>query len=124
MADKLITTEQLQEQVDAYTHVQPDYKTFADILKRVLGKACKKDFPCASVEARAKEVASFAEKVVRKAGKYQNAMKNMTDLCGARVIVQTLSQVEAVREFIRDNFEVCEEDDKTASLEEDVFGYR
>ena len=123
MADKLITTEQLQEQVDAYTHVQPDYKTFADILKRVLGKACKKDFPCASVEARAKEVASFAEKVVRKAGKYQNAMKNMTDLCGARVIVQTLSQVEAVREFIRDNFEVCEEDDKTASLEEDVFGY-
>ena len=118
-----IKLQELKKQIAQYRKVKRTYKKFADILKRVLEDACKPYFSCAFVQARAKEEASFAEKVVRKAGKYQNAILNMTDLCAARVIVQTLSQVQAVREFIHKNFDVCEEDDKTASLRDDVFGY-
>ena len=48
----------------------------------------------------------------------------MTDLCGARVIVQTVEQVAAVKLFIEANFLVDEKDDKGLSLSEDKFGYR
>ncbi|MDR2862619.1 MAG: hypothetical protein LBV54_01895, partial [Puniceicoccales bacterium] len=118
-----ITPEKLKQQVASYSEKKPEYKIYADTLKAVFERACRRYFPCSFVQAREKAVASFAEKVVRKAGKYKDAVNELTDLCGARVIVQTLDQVEAVRTFIRANFEVCEEDDKGAALGEDVFGY-
>ena len=126
MADdkKGITTEQLQHQVAEYTNRQPDYKVYADALKRVLETACKTAFPDAFVQAREKSVSSFAEKAVRKFGKYKDAVNDLTDLCGGRVIVQTLEQVKAVRQFIEANFHIEEADEKGLSLGDDKFGYR
>jgi len=118
-----LTTQDVKDQVKQYSDVWSEYEQFAKTLKQVLKDACKQYFPNTSVEARAKTIPSFAEKVIRKADKYQNAITDMTDLSAARVIVQTQTQAEAVREFIRKNFYVCEEDDKGASLGEDVFGY-
>ena len=118
-----ITRQDLQKQVNAYKKVKGDYEIIAETLRHILDADCKKYFPIALVQARAKAIPSFAEKVVRKAGKYKDAVNQLTDLCGARIIVQTLDQVDALREYIRANFEVLEEDDKGAKLAEDVFGY-
>ena len=118
-----ITPNQLKEQVANYTQKRSEFEKYTTQLRTILETACKKHFPCAFVQARAKDVASFAEKVIRKADKYNDPVNQFTDLSAARVIVQTLDQVEAVREFIRNNFHVCEEDDKGAALGEDVFGY-
>ncbi len=119
-----ISTEALHHQVGAYTARFADYKIFADALKEVLEAACKTAFPEAFVQARPKAVTSFAEKCVRKFEKYPDAVNQMTDLCGARVIVQTLAQVDAVRDFIEHNFDIVESDEKGKSLGIDKFGYR
>ncbi|MFA7173696.1 MAG: RyR domain-containing protein [Kiritimatiellia bacterium] len=120
-----ITDAQLQAQIEAYRlEKQEHYNRYAEILLRVLQKACAIHFPEAFVQARPKSVDSFAEKCVRKAEKYKDAINRMTDLCGARVIVQTLDQVMAMRAFIKGNFKIVEEDIKGANFKDSEFGYR
>ena len=111
-------------QIEEYTKVHSDYEAYAKVLKRVFEAACRITLPEALVQSRAKTVSSFAEKVVRKFPKYTDAVRQFTDLCGARVIVQTSEQVMAVRSFIEDNFVIVESDDKGLLLSTDKFGYR
>jgi ppGpp synthetase/RelA/SpoT-type nucleotidyltranferase len=70
------------------------YATYADTLRRVLEHACQVSFPEALVQARTKTISSFAEKAARKFDRYPDAVNQMTDLCGARVIVQAEIEVE------------------------------
>jgi ppGpp synthetase/RelA/SpoT-type nucleotidyltranferase len=93
-------------------------------MQRVLQRACASSIPGAAVQARAKSPSSFAEKCVRKFARYRDSLEDMTDLCGARVIVQTLEQVTAVSHFVEENFTVLERDEKGVSLGEERFGYR
>jgi ppGpp synthetase/RelA/SpoT-type nucleotidyltranferase len=118
------TPEEYKEQIEAYSKENLAYVTYANALKRVLEKACVISVPQAIVQARAKGASSFAEKWVRKYDKYPDAIHQMNDLCGARVIVQTIEQVKAVRLFIDHNFDILEKDDKGLSLGESTFGYR
>ena len=115
---------QHRQQIEAYIAVRPAYITYADVLTRVLTSACQPSMPEAVIQARAKTVSSFAEKVVRKWPRCQDAVNEFTDLCGARVIVQTTEQVRAVRAFIEATFDIVERDDKTTLLGPDKFGYR
>ena len=124
MAKKKLTPALHKAQIQAYTKERPHYRTYANCLRRVLEDACHASFPDALVQSRAKNVSSFAEKVARKFNKYPNAVRQMTDLCGARVIVQTVDQVRAVKQFIEENFIIHEKDDKGLLLSEDRFGYR
>jgi ppGpp synthetase/RelA/SpoT-type nucleotidyltranferase len=62
------------------------------------------------VQSRAKTVSSLAEKCVRRYAKYPDAVRQLTDLCGARVVVQSQQRVQAVREFIEANFEIDEKE--------------
>jgi ppGpp synthetase/RelA/SpoT-type nucleotidyltranferase len=116
--------EELVAQIAAYEVERPRYQTYADALKRVLKAACRTHLGEAIVTARAKDVSSFAEKCVRKADKYPDPVHQFTDLCGGRVIVQTLSQVEDVRRFVERNFIVVETEDISLRLGDQEFGYR
>ena len=113
------------EQVLLYTQEHEHYKRYADILRLVLETACEIDAPSAIVQARAKKVSSFAEKVIRKRDKYKNPVKQLTDLCGARVITHTQDQVKEVCRFIEKNFEVDWENslDVSTRLKSNEFGY-
>jgi ppGpp synthetase/RelA/SpoT-type nucleotidyltranferase len=125
MSDKPVLTPEIHKtQIEAYAKVRPRFVTYADALRRVLERACQVSFPDVLVQARAKTVSSFAEKAARKFEKYRDAVNQMTDLCGGRVIVQTAEQVKAVRNFIEANFEILESDDKGLLLSGDEFGYR
>ena len=119
-----LTPEAHRRQIGAYVLEFPRYKIYADALRRVLEKACAAAIPEAIVQARAKSVSSFAEKCVRKFEKYPDPVNQLTDLCGGRVIVQTLEQVGAVCGFVEQHFRVLERDDKTTALKTDQFGYR
>lgn len=119
-----LNLEEHKKQIEAYSRERPDYVIYANVLERVLEAACKTAFPEVMVKARAKTIASFAEKAARKFEKYPDAVHQMTDLCGGRVTIQTLQQVLAVRQFIEANFTIIEKDDKTLLLKEDEFGYR
>ena len=113
-----------RRQIEAYVLELPHYTTYADALRRVLSKACAASVPEAIVQARAKSVSSFAEKCVRKFEKYPDAVNQLNDLCGGRVIVQTLEQVAAVCGFVEQHFRILERDDKSGALKSDQFGYR
>jgi ppGpp synthetase/RelA/SpoT-type nucleotidyltranferase len=119
-----LTLAKHRKQIEAYRKEFDFYKTYAEVLRRVLAIACATSFPEALVQSRPKSISSFAEKVARKFDKYPDAVNQMTDLCGARVIVQTTEQVKAVRQFIEANFAILEKEDKGLLLSEDEFGYR
>jgi ppGpp synthetase/RelA/SpoT-type nucleotidyltranferase len=116
--------DQIKRQIEAYTAEKPHYECYALTLRKVFEKACRVAVPTAIVQSRAKDVSSFAEKCVRKAGKYKDPAHDFTDLCGVRIIVQTLQQVKGVRRYIEANFKILETDDKGVLLKEDKFGYR
>lgn len=125
MADKKkLTPEEHKYQIETFTAERPNYVVYADALRQALERACAIAIPEALVQARAKTVSSFAEKVARRWDTYYYPDRVMTDLCGARVMVQTLEQVAAVREFIEANFTICESDEKGLRLGTDQFGYR
>ena len=74
-------------------------KTFAGQLELVLeGFLSSRHIP-GDVEARPKLIPSFAEKVGRKG--YKDPFRQMTDLCGARVIVYQEDHVDPVCDVIR-----------------------
>ncbi|MDD5348961.1 MAG: RyR domain-containing protein [Chthoniobacteraceae bacterium] len=124
MVEIALTPEKHKEQIAAYSKVIGGYQIFAGALRHVLEDACRTSLPEALIQSREKSLSSFAEKVARKSYKYHNPVEEFADLCAARVIVQTLEQVEAVCEFIEANFEVVQKDDKGCRLGENIFGYR
>lgn len=124
MASETITPKEHKRQIALYAKERSRYVTYATALRRVLQDACSVSIPEAFAQSRAKTISSFAEKVVRKYHKYKDPVHELTDLCGARVIVQTLEQVQAVREFVEANFDIGEADEKGLALGDDRFGYR
>ena len=96
-----------REDIEKFRLRQEDYKIYAKILDEILKKAVDIYAPLGVVQARAKKIESFSEKIIRK-DKYKNPLLDMTDLCGARTIVHFESQVVEISKFIRENFEVDE----------------
>ena len=116
------------EQIEKYQAVKHRYQECAEALQQVLEKAIKEIAPLSIVQTRPKSPVSFTEKAIRKkkAGRYTDPLMRMTDLCGGRVITQTLSEVEAVCKFIEKHFEVDLENslDVSQRLKPSEFGYR
>ncbi len=113
-------------QIEAYQAEFPVYKTYAGVLEQVLKGACSLYAPLGIVQVRPKSLSSFAEKAVRKAHKYADPVRQLTDLCGARVICQTDEEVLRIRDFIRAHFRVDEanSEDTVVRLRQTEFGYR
>ncbi|MFC1597468.1 hypothetical protein ACFL5Q_05970, partial [Planctomycetota bacterium] len=78
--------ERFKKQVEEFRKVQPVYAAFADVLSAALTRAVRDLGIMAIVQARVKEIPSFAEKIIRKHDKYPDAVSQLTDLCGARII--------------------------------------
>ena len=120
-----IPIEKQKEFIKEFETIRPDYLEFAKLLDTILTKAVEKFGFLALVQSRAKGVASFSEKIISK-DKYTNPLIDMTDLCGARVIVHFKNHVEKVCSFIMENFEVDEANslDLKSRLKVSEFGYR
>ncbi len=120
-----IDLEELERQVASYRAVRPVYQVFTEILIAVLNRAAHELQIAAIVQARAKEIPSFAGKIVRKQHIYPDPINQFTDLCGARVIVGYKFQVEPMVQFIRRIFEIDEanSEDVIRRLGVEKFGY-
>ena len=114
-----------EKQVTAFKQVRSIYTVYADILKAILENAVKLLGVSASVQARAKEISSFAEKLVRKHDTYPDAVNQMCDLCGARVIVSYKDEIAPMCAYIREYFEIDEAntEDVFERLGTGEFGY-
>lgn len=110
------------------------YEEYGTFLDGVLREFCRRVAPLAIVQVRAKKVSSFAEKILRKRDKYASdteplppdPLVRLTDLCGARVIVQTSAQVAAIRRLVERCFDIdrANSDDASTRLKATEFGYR
>ena len=116
----------LATQVAEYEKLHPRYKQYADLLAQVLVAAARELAPLAIVQARAKAIASFAEKALRKKDKYADPVHEFTDLCGGRVIARTRSEVQEFCRFIEAHFAIDQDNSCDASqrLKPTEFGYR
>jgi mutator protein MutT len=115
----------LARQVRAFAAARDDYQRLCGVIEARLKEAVARTCPTAFVSARPKNVASFAEKILRK-DKYRDPLREITDLVGARVIAQLKSEVDAVCAFVRDNFVIDEKNslDALGRLRASEFGYR
>ena len=98
--DGMPLVEHVARQVAAYDEIRPVYEVFAKVLSEILSYAVKDLGVTAIVQARAKVKASFAEKSVRKRNTYPDAVNQLTDLCGGRIIVDCKDDIESIRNFI------------------------
>src|SRR5690606_28792409 len=112
------------EFIEEYKKKTSDFEAFASFMKEVLQTAIKQLGLMGFAEARAKSLVSFSNKIIQK-DKYRNPLTDMTDMCGARVVVHFKSQVDKIRQFIKDNFEIDEANslDQKSKLQVSEFGY-
>ena len=74
------------------------------------------------VQWRVKSWESISDKYARKELRITNPL-DLDDLCGVRAILLFRRDVETVRDLVRANFEVLEEQDTATRLAADQFGY-
>jgi ppGpp synthetase/RelA/SpoT-type nucleotidyltranferase len=94
-----ISIETQKDHIEVFKKERPVFEAYKTVLKEVLEKAVQKYAPFGFVQARAKTIDSFSEKIIRK-DKYVNPLTDMTDLCGARVVTHFSKQVNTICEFI------------------------
>ncbi|MFZ5353314.1 MAG: RyR domain-containing protein [Bacillota bacterium] len=107
-----------------YKSIIDIYQRYGEALKLILNVASNNYAPLAIIQAREKSLSSFIEKLDKK--NYEKPFEEMTDLCGARIITQTSSQVQDVCRFIESYFDIDVENSENVMLrlKENEFGYR
>lgn len=115
-----------------YLRLQSFYADLAEVVARILRENLKqRNINTHSVQARAKDPASFARKAAMPSEldpnvpKYSDPIAQITDLAGVRVITHFLATLDDVDSLINTEFEVVEKSNKGLELiEEDRFGYQ
>jgi ppGpp synthetase/RelA/SpoT-type nucleotidyltranferase len=117
----------LKRMTDQYASEYNAYRAYAKFLRETLERVCRRYAPGSFVEARAKALASFAEKIVRKQDKFHsNPEYDVTDRCGARVIVQSNEDAATICSYIEKNFLIDRDNSlyHSTHLRTPEFGYR
>lgn len=122
------TREWHEEQVTKFDHERAKYRRYARTLGKLLRELRKRHAPTAIVQARAKSLESFAEKIIRKWPKYDDPVHQLTDLCGARVVTYTQVEANRICAAIEEDpgFDIDEANsmDVSSRLRTSEFGYR
>jgi ppGpp synthetase/RelA/SpoT-type nucleotidyltranferase len=116
----------LSQQINEFVKIKNRYQIYSDVLQNVLEKAVQIYAPLSIVQTRPKSIASFGEKALRKKFKYDHPVKQITDLCGGRIITHTRSEINTLSEFIKNHFEIDWNNslDVSQRLKPTEFGYR
>lgn len=125
-------SEHRRNAVEKYLRVRDQYQELSTAVSDILLQALKtRGITVNSIEARAKEPASFGTKaetpseVNPRAPKYPNPLEDITDLAGIRVITFFPRTVVAIGDCIREELELLEHMDLSQTLlQEERFGYR
>jgi ppGpp synthetase/RelA/SpoT-type nucleotidyltranferase len=118
--------------VSRYLEVRDFYEDLASVVKRIVEECLKRrQIKILSVQARAKDPASFGRKAIQPADadpsrpKYPSPLEQIMDLAGVRVITFFPSTLSQLDEMVASEFRVVDRSDKGAALiEQDRFGYQ
>lgn len=101
---------------------RPLYQQLADSVADQLRSDLREEGVPAVTKGRAKDVASFVGKCLRK--NYDDPWGQVTDKAGVRVTVENVGDVPKVSALVRNRWSVVDEQDKTKNLwDEDKVGY-
>ena len=104
-----------------YQAERPAYVALADeVAGRVRAATRRRGLVC-DVDGRAKDIASFLKKALRK--DYASPWDDIHDKAGVRVVTVYESQVDEVEDLVRDLFVVHHHEDKRRSLAPDTLSY-
>lgn len=113
----------IEKYIEQYSNKREHYKKLSDIVSNIIREVlAEKDISYHRIKNRAKDVDSFAEKIVRKS--YENPFFQMQDLSGIRIINYIEDDVKKTCEMIEELFEIEEKIDKSSGLTTDSFGYK
>lgn len=120
------TVEWLDSQVNEFRALRPVLLEFREFLEDFLTDSSRRISAQAIVQVRVKQVASFAEKALRKQGTRPDPVRQFTDLCGARIVVRSRVELRKLHALIREVFSIDWENSLDAhdQLRSDEFGYR
>lgn len=105
----------------AYLAERARYEKLAEYVRTELSTRVQAAGVPAQITARAKDVPNLLRKAIKKG--YTDALAEITDKAGVRVIVGHLHQVDTVTALVHDGFQVHEYDNKVAGYEPDQLGY-
>ena len=113
----------LSQQIQIFSKDErPIYQSFTKIINWFLEQVKQRVAPLGTVGARPKEVASFAEKILRKPD-CDDPVHQFTDLCGGRLIVHTRNEMRAADKFIGACLKIIAREDKLQIAGVNEFGY-
>ncbi len=98
------------------------YESFVAFIQWFLNEVRQRVAPMGTVAAQPKEVASFAEKILRKP-KYNDPVHQFADLCGGRLIVHTRREMVAADRLISQCLKIVAREDKLEVSGVNQFGY-
>jgi ppGpp synthetase/RelA/SpoT-type nucleotidyltranferase len=108
--------------LEEYTANQQKYNALAERVSFLLYKSIEGNrLKIHSLTHRIKEIGSIIDKMRRK--NIANPFLEMHDIVGFRVVCLFLADLEPVRDIIRTDFDVFDEDNKIDDQELDTFGY-
>ena len=121
-----------QSAITQYLKVFPFYAELATATRRIVDEALNaRLIQVHSIEARAKDPASFGRKAAKPSDfdpaspKYPEPLKSITDLSAIRIITFFPRTVKDIDRILREEFSIIERSDKEEELiEEEKFGYK
>lgn len=115
----------VNEAVKWYEKERHKYLDLKAEVEVILREALKEnDIIFHSIESRVKSVSSFKEKALRE--KYENPVKEITDLAGIRIITLFEKEIHQISDIIKDLFKIDHNrsEDKADLLDADKMGYK
>jgi ppGpp synthetase/RelA/SpoT-type nucleotidyltranferase len=110
-----------------YINQYPIYNELVEKIKQILSGALHAQQIQASVDGRAKELPNLLKKAIRKHAEkpdqYADALREITDKAGVRIIVDHLGDAERVRQIICEGFEVLDFEDMKNRYKPNELGY-
>jgi len=93
-----------EKQINQYKKLRPLYKKFSKILKQVFKNLVRGTSSEFVIQERIKTISSFANKIFNPDMKFTDPISEITDLCGIRIILPNINDMNGVCELIRNNF--------------------
>lgn len=121
-----VENEVLENWREDYRDYRPIYLEFTWKMRQLVEDILKSNsIEPAQVESRTKSMESFIEKARRDGKRYENPVKDMTDLTALRIIAYDKEEIEQIAELIENEFIVDFDNsvDKGYDLGMDRFGY-
>lgn len=105
-----------RQQINKFKELRPLYKKYCEILEEILSNVIKGRSSEYIIQGRVKKISSFANKLFDPDKNYINPFQEINDLCGIRIILPNINEMNAVCEIIKDIFFI-----EDIEVSEDIF---